>query len=102
MTQTCAGSSATEPSAGPKAPRPLSSSQWPKKVLATAEIEAGVEEAERFEPPPSHFIVATTAPRVVKAQRSTRELSDRRVPSSSRTFFVAGYRTAGHFTSYIG
>ncbi len=52
--------------------------QWPKKVLTVGEIEAEVEQAEAFEPSLSHFIIATTAPRDVEAQRFVRELSDRR------------------------
>ena len=52
--------------------------QWPKKALAGGDIEAEVELAESFKPPLGHFIVATTAPRDVEAQRFVRELSDRR------------------------
>ena len=52
--------------------------QWPQKVLTVGEIKAEVERAERFEPPLSNFIVATTAPRDVEAQRFVRDLSDRR------------------------
>ena len=52
--------------------------QWPKKVLTVSEIGAEVEQAEGFEPPLSHFIVATTAPRDVEVQRFVRELSDGR------------------------
>ena len=52
--------------------------QWPKKVLTVGEIEVEVEQAEGFQPPLSHFIVATTAPRDVETQRFVRELSDRR------------------------
>ena len=52
--------------------------QWPKKVLTASEIETEVEQAERFKPPLSHFIVATTAPRDAEVQRLVREMSDRR------------------------
>ncbi len=51
---------------------------WPNNVLSTDEIEAEVGKAEGFDPPLSHYIVATTTPRDAKVQKSVRKLSDSR------------------------
>ncbi|MCP3960403.1 MAG: hypothetical protein GY719_21370 [bacterium] len=52
--------------------------RWPPTDLKIPQIEEEIRKAESFEPPVSHFIIATTAERDVRSQEFVRELSDRR------------------------